>query len=69
MKITVTGIKRKPEKNGAHIHYTYNENDVIGQAVDHKWLNNSTYLTDNVIIGNEYDVEVNGYRFNVLKEM
>lgn len=69
MNITILGIKRIPEKNGAHIYYTYHENNVTGVATEHKWLSNFCFPIDNIVIGKEYVVEINDYKFSTIREV
>ena len=77
MKIKVIGIKKVVNDNpnmgkmmnGAHVHFTYSDNNVIGEAADHKWLNNGQYPIDCLEIGKEYEVEIFRHIFCVFHDV
>lgn len=77
MKIKIIGIKKivndNPNMgkvmNGAHVHFTYSDSNVTGEAADHKWLNNSQYPIDDIKIGNEYNVEIFRYMFSLFHDV
>ena len=69
MTITIIGIAWAYKKHGAHIHYSYQDNRVVGQAVKTTWLNNNTYPVQDIQIGSKYYAEVNDYFFSVFRAM
>lgn len=77
MKIKITGMKRVVNDNpnmgkvlnGAHVHFTHSDSAVIGEAADHKWLNNGQYPIDDIEIGREYNAEIFQHMFSLFQDV